>query len=182
MRYLLLILLMGVLPLNAQTENIPPKPSERKIHVVAVQRIFSKNYEGYKFKYSEFVDSSDDFIIPAGFSYSNYRLKEGTLKKRGFKSSDRFVLGAGLDGYIKIHEGIYAGVGLNIPFGYEKTRNLQDKTRGKFLIGFEANQGVRFIPWKELGFVFGINFNQHFINSDVISKEFGYELELGINF
>ncbi len=182
MRYILLILLMGALRLNAQTENTPPKPSERTIHIIAVQKTFSKNYQGYKFKYSEFVDSSDDFIIPAAFSCSSYSLKEGTLKKRGFKSSNRFVLGAGVDGYIKLHEGVYAGIGLNVPFGYEKTRNLQDNTRSKFLIGFEANQGLRFIPWKKLGFVFGINFNQHFINSDVLSKEIGYELELGINF
>ena len=181
MRYILFIFLVGILPLNAQTENTPGL-NKKTIHIVSVQKIFSKNYEGYKFKYSEFIDSSDDFIIPAGFSYSGYSLKEGTLKKRGFKSSNRFVLGAGVDGYIKLHEGIYAGIGLNVPFGYEKTRNLQDNTRSKFLIGFESNQGLRFIPWKELGLVFGVSFNQHFINSDVLSKEFGYELELGINF
>ena len=178
---LLLFLWMAFLPLYSQEERIA-NPKEKTIHIVSVQKIFSENYKGYTFQYSEFLDSSDDFIIPASFSFGNYRLKEETLQKKGFQLVDRFLLGAGADGYIKIWSGVYVGIGLHIPFGYERTRSFQDIIQHKFLIGLEANQGVRIMPWKELGLVFGINFNQHFCTSRVLSKELGYELEFGINF
>lgn len=87
-----------------------------------------------------------------------------------------------MGGFIKFYKGIYIGIGVNIPFGYETTRNSNNEKKSKFLIGFESKQGIRLIPWEELGIVLGINYKQYFINSNVLNRELNFELELGINF
>jgi len=182
MRCLFWLALFSMGFIHSQSPSTNTKKTPRTIHIVSYNTIFSKHYKGFKIKYSEFIDTEEDFIIPAVFSFNNYQLKSNILKSKGYKSSNQFLLGAGLDGFIKFYRGIYVGIGINIPFGYETTRNLSNKQQSKFLIGFESKQGIRLIPWKELGIVMGINYKQYFINSNVLNREFNLELELGINF
>lgn len=182
MRCLFWLTLFLVSSVHAQSPNISKKEAPRTIHIISYNTIFSKHYKGFKIKYSEFLDTEKDFIIPVGFSFNNYQLKSNVLKSKGYKSSNQFLLGAGLDGFIKFYKGIYVGVGVNIPFGYETTRSLNNEKKSKFLIGFESKQVIRLIPWEELGIVLGINYKQHFTNSNVLNRELNFELELGINF
>ncbi|AZJ33079.1 hypothetical protein MHM83_02335 [Tenacibaculum sp. Mcav3-52] len=167
---------------HAQNPSISNKKAPRTIHILSYNTVFSKHYKGFKIKYSEFSDTEEDFIIPTVFSFNNYQLKPNLLKSKGYKSFNQFLLGAGLDGFIKFYKGIYVGVGINVPFGYETTRGLNNEKKSKLLIGLESKQGIRLIPWEELGIVLGINYKQHFINSNVLNKEFNLELELGVNF
>ncbi|CAM1370929.1 conserved exported hypothetical protein [Tenacibaculum sediminilitoris] len=167
---------------HAQNPNISKKETPRTIHILSYNTIFSKHYKGFKIKYSEFLDIKEDFIIPVAFSFNNYQLKSNVLKSKGYKNFNQFLLGVGLDGFIKFYKGIYIGVGVNVPFGHETARGFNNEKKSKFLIGFESKQGIRLIPWEDLGIVLGVNYKQQFINSNVLNRELNFELELGINF
>ena len=146
------------------------------------KKVFSKHKEGWEISYISFTDSNEDFIIPLVMSYRQNSLKSKSLKNKGYKSVNSYTLSAGLDGYLKISPGIYANIALEMSSGFEKLKDLENNKKNNFLIGLSSKQGVKIIPWKEFGIVIGAGFFQQIQNSKVYKTDFGFELELGINF
>lgn len=160
----------------------PYVPLGKWFNLVTFKRVFDKNNEGWEISYIGFADSEKDFIVPFEISYGQFRAKSDLVRNRGYSSVDSYAFGPGFNGYIKIIPGVYADIGLNIPIGMEVLRDLENKKSNNFLIGIGANQGIKIIPWKEFGIVIGAGIFQQLQTSKVYKRNFGFELELGINF
>ncbi len=160
----------------------PYAPLGKWFNLVTFKRVFDKNNEGWEISYIGFADSEKDFIVPFEISYSQFRAKSDIVRNRGYSSVNSFAFGLGFNGYIKIIPGVYADIGLNIPIGMEVLRDLENKKSNNFLIGIGANQGIKIIPWEEFGIVIGAGIFQLLQTSKVYKRNFGFELELGINF
>jgi hypothetical protein len=147
--------------------------------------IFSKTsdkyFKGWNINYIGFSDSDDDFIIPFAFGYGQSKAKNNIVKERGYSSVDYYGLDSGLEGLLKIIPGCYANVGIQVPLGMEILKNLDGKKSHNFVIGIGAKQGIRIIPWKEYGIVFGAGFYQKFKTSKIHKTNFGFQFEVGVN-
>ncbi|WP_109097105.1 hypothetical protein [Aquimarina sp. AU58] len=150
--------------------------------MLTYRKIYSKHKEGWKMSYIGFADSDKDFIMPFVISYDKYSIKRSSLLNKNYTSVDAFSVGGGFDGYLKIIPGVYINIGIEVPLGLEITKKIEGKKQHNFLIGIGAKQGVKIIPWKEYGIVIGAGVFQQIQTSKVYTKNFGFELELGINF
>ncbi|MFS4467788.1 hypothetical protein [Maribacter sp. 2210JD10-5] len=157
-------------------------PLNRWFNLITFKRTLDKYENRWEVGYTGFTDSDNDFIIPFEISYGQSRAKTDRVRERGYSSIDTYALGSGFNGLIKIIPGVYVDIGLNIPLGIEVLRNLEDKKSNNFLVGVVASQGVKIIPWKEFGIVIGAGIFQQLQISKVYKRNFGFELELGINF
>ncbi|WP_128755280.1 hypothetical protein [Aquimarina sediminis] len=151
-------------------------------NILTYKRAYSKHTEGWKINYVGFADSDKDFIIPFVLSYDRYSIKPKSLKDKGYKSVNSYTLGGGFDGYLKVHPGVYLNLGIEIPIGIEISKTTKDKKNHNFLIGVGTKQGIKIIPWKDHGITIGAGLFQQIQTSKIYSKNFGFELELGINF
>ncbi|EZH76016.1 hypothetical protein ATO12_04295 [Aquimarina atlantica] len=150
--------------------------------MLTFKKVYSKHKEGWKISYIGFADSDKDFIMPFVLSYDRYSIKRKSLLDKNYRSVDAFSVGGGFDGYLKIIPGVYANIGLEVPLGLEITKNTEGKKQHNFLIGIGAKQGIKIIPWKNYGIVIGAGVFQQIQTSKVYTRNFGFELELGINF
>ncbi|WP_159090885.1 hypothetical protein [Aquimarina aquimarini] len=151
-------------------------------NMLTYKKVYSKHKEGWKISYIGFTDSDKDFIMPFVISYDRYSIKRSSLLNKNYTSVDAFSIGGGFDGYLKIIPGIYANISLEVPLGIEITKKTKGNKQHNFLIGIGARQGIKIIPWKEYGIVIGAGVFQQIQTSRVYTKNFGIELELGINF
>jgi hypothetical protein len=162
---------------------INSKPKLGKwFNMLTFKRILSNHNKGWKVNYIGFLDTDDDFILPFVLSYDQYSLKSDELIKKKYKSVDTYSIGVGFDGLIKISPGIYANFGINIPIGIETITSQANRKKGNSLIGVSTKQGIKIIPWKNYGIVIGAGLFQQIQTSKVYKTDFGFELELGINF
>ncbi|MFT7071532.1 hypothetical protein [Patiriisocius sp. Uisw_017] len=157
-------------------------PLGKWFNMLTFKRMTDRHNEGWNVSYTGFSDHEKDFIIPFVIGYGQSSAKSDAVKERGYNSVDSYALGFGFNGFIKIIPGIYADLGLNVPIGMEVLRDLENKKSNNFLIGLRANQGVKIIPWKDFGVVIGAGFFQQWQTSKVINRNYGFALELGINF
>ncbi len=160
----------------------PYIPLGKWYNILSIKRVLDKYNEGWEVAYTGFLDNEKDFIIPFEIAYSQSNAKSDLVKERNYSSVNAFTLGFGLNGYIKIVPGLYVDLGLNVPIGIEVLRDLQNKKSTNFLIGLTTHQGVKIIPWKGLGIVIGTGLFQRLQTSKIENRNFGFELELGINF
>jgi hypothetical protein len=160
----------------------PYLPLGKWFNIVSFKRMLDTYNEGWEVAYTGFLDSEKEFIIPFEIAYGQSRAKSNLVQKRGYSSVNSYSLGFGLNGYAKIATGIYLDLGLNVPMGLEVLRDLENKKISNFLIGLGAHQGVKIIPWKDFGIIIGAGLFQRFQTSKIINRNFGFELELGINF
>ncbi|WP_052158224.1 hypothetical protein [Lacinutrix jangbogonensis] len=158
------------------------KPLGKWFNMLTFKRVYDKYNEGWNISYTGFSDHEKDLIIPFIIGYSQSRSKSDIVQERGYSSVDSYALGFGFNGFIKITPGFYVDIGLNAPIGLEVLRDLEDKKSTHFLIGLSANQGVKIIPWKAFGIVIGAGIFQRWQNSEIINRNFGFQLELGLNF
>jgi len=157
-------------------------PLGKWFNMLTFKRVTDKYNEGWNVAYTGFSDSEKDLIIPFAIGYGQSSSKSDIVQERGYSSVDSYALGFGFNGFIKITPGVYVDLGLNAPIGMEVLRDLEDKKSTNFLIGISANQGVKIIPWKDFGIVIGAGVFQRWQTSKVINRNFGFQLELGINF
>jgi hypothetical protein len=157
-------------------------PLGKWFNILTFKRVIDKYNEGWNVSYTGFSDNDKDFIIPFVIGYGQSKSKSDIVQERGYRSVDSYALGFGFNGLIKIIPGVYVDLGLNVPIGIESLRDLEDKKSTNFLIGISANQGVKIIPWKDFGIVIGAGVFQRWQTSKVINRNFGFQLELGINF
>lgn len=157
-------------------------PLGRWFNLLTFKRTWGKHHHGWEVGYTGFADSDKNFIVPFEISYGQSSAKTDLLRERGYSSIDTYALGGGFNGLIKMTPGIYVDVGLHIPMGIEVLRDLEHKKSHNFLVGIGANQGVKIIPWEEFGIVIGAGIFQQLQTSKVYKRNFGFELELGINF
>ena len=157
-------------------------PLGKWINMLTFKRVTDKYNEGWNVAYTGFSDNDKDLIIPFVIGFGQSKSKSDIIQERGYNSVDSYALGFGFNGFIKITPGFYVDLGLNVPIGIEMLRDLEDKKSSNFLIGLSANQGVKIIPWKEYGIVIGAGVFQRWQTSKVINRNFGFALELGINF
>ena len=160
----------------------PYVPLGKWFNMLTFKKTTDKYSDGWNVAYTGFSDNEKDLIIPFVIGYGQSRATSNALQERGYSSANSFALGFGLSGYIKIIPGFYADLGLNVPIGMEFLRNLEDKKFTNFLIGIGTHQGVKVIPWQDFGIVIGAGLFQKWQTSKVTSKNYGFELELGINF
>jgi hypothetical protein len=158
------------------------KPLGKWFNLLTVKRVTDKYNEGWNVSYTGFSDNDKDLIIPFVLGYGQSKSKSDVVQERGYRSVESYALGFGFNGFIKITPGVYFDLGLNVPIGVEVLRDLEDKKSTHFLIGLSANQGVKIIPWKDFGMVIGAGVFQRWQTSKVINRNFGFQLELGINF
>tara|TARA_B100000809_G_scaffold251920_1_gene286001 strand:- start:23717 stop:24772 length:1056 start_codon:yes stop_codon:yes gene_type:complete len=157
-------------------------PLGKWFNMLTYKRLTDKYNEGWSVAYTGFSDHEKDLIIPFVINYGQSRAKSNIVQERGYRSVDSYALGFGFNGFLKITPGFYVDIGLNVPIGMEVLRDLQEKKSNNFLIGLSANQGVKIIPWKDFGIVIGAGVFQRWQTSKVINKNFGFQLEVGINF
>jgi len=157
-------------------------PLGKWFNMVTYKRVTDKYNEGWNVAYTGFSDHEKEFIIPFVIGYSQSRAKSNIVQERGYSSVDSYAFGFGFNGFLKISPGFYLDIGINVPIGLEVLRDLQEKKSNNFLIGLGANQGVKIIPWKDFGIVIGAGIFQRWQTSKVINRNFGFQLELGINF
>ncbi|QYJ68397.1 hypothetical protein [Flavobacterium litorale] len=157
-------------------------PLNRWFNLLIFKKTSDKHHNGWEVGYTGFTDSDSNFIIPFEISYGQSRAKTDRVRERGYSSIDTYAFGSGFSGLIKIIPRVYVDIGLNIPIGMEVLRDLEHKKSHNFLIGVGASQGVKIIPWKEFGIVIGAGISQQLQTSKVYKRNFGFELELGINF
>jgi hypothetical protein len=157
-------------------------PLGKWFNMLTFKRMTDKYNEGWNVSYTGFSDHEKDLIIPFVIGYGQSRAKSDIVQERGYSAADSYALGFGFNGYIKITPGVYFDLGLSVPIGMEVLRDLEDKKPTNFLIGLRANQGVKIIPWKEYGIVIGASLFQQWQTSKVINRNFGFALEIGVNF
>ncbi len=160
----------------------PYVPLGKWFNIISFKRVLDRYNEGWEVAYTGFLDSEKDFIIPFVIGYGQSRAKSNIVQERGYRSVDSYALGLGFNGYLKITPGVYLDIGLNVPIGMEVLRDLEDKKSTNFLIGLRTNQGVKIIPWKDFGIVIGAGLFQRWQTSKTENINFGFELEVGINF
>lgn len=157
-------------------------PLGKWFNMLTFKRMTDRYNEGWNVAYTGFSDHDKDLIIPFVIGYGQSRATSDIVQERGYSSVDSYSFGFGLHGYIKITPGFYVDLGLNVPIRMEVLRDLEEKKATNFLIGLRANQGVKIIPWKDFGIVVGAGIFQRWQTSKVINRNFGFQLELGINF
>lgn len=157
-------------------------PLGKWFNMLTFKRMTDKYNEGWNVSYTGFSDHEKDLIIPFVIGYGQSRAKSDIVRERGYSFADSYNLGFGFNGYVKITPGVYFDLGLSVPIGLEVLRDLEDRKSTNFLIGLRANQGVKIIPWKEYGIVIGAGLFQQWQTSKVINRNFGFALEIGINF
>lgn len=160
----------------------PYIPLGKWFNMLTYKRLSDTYNEGWNVAYTGFSDHEKELIIPFVLSYGQSRAKSNIVEERGYSSVDSYAFGFGFNGFLKISPGFYLDIGVNIPIGLEVLRDLQEKKSNNFLIGLGANQGVKIIPWKDFGIVIGAGIFQRWQTSKVINRNFGFQLELGINF
>ena len=160
----------------------PYTPLGEWFDMVTFKRTIDRYNLGWNISYTGFSDSDKDLIVPFIIGYGQSRAKSDLVKERGYNSVDSYALGFGFNGYIKIVPGLYIDIGLNVPVGMEVLRDLENKRSTNFLIGIRAKQGVKIIPWKDFGIVIGASLFQQWQTSKLINRNFGFALEVGINF
>ena len=176
--------------INTGTVNFMPdvatykaySPLGKWFNMLTYKRLADRYNEGWNVAYTAFSDHEKELIIPFVINYGQSRAKSNIVQERGYNSVDSYAFGFGFNGFLKISPGFYLDIGINVPIGMEVLRDLQEKKSNSFLIGLGANQGVKLIPWKDFGIVIGAGIFQRWQTSKVINKNFGFQLELGINF
>ncbi|MBW1299009.1 hypothetical protein [Aquimarina litoralis] len=180
--YLVLLFLCSGLVSFSQETIEDETAKEIWYDIFNFRKLYSNNYIGWKASYIGFTDSDDDFIIPLEISFGQTKAKPHILARKGYKVADAYNISPGFNGLLKIHPGVYLELGLNVPIGIEKLVNLEDQKSHRFLVGLSANQGIKIIPWKNYGIVMGISVFQNVQTSRVYKTNFGFGLELGVNF
>jgi hypothetical protein len=150
--------------------------------MVTYKRMTDRYNEAWNVSYTGFLDSENDLIIPFSIGYGQSTAKSDIVKERGYNSASAFALGFGLNGFIKIIPGLYVDLGLNIPLGIEFLRDLENRKSKNVLIGIAAHQGIKIIPWEDFGIVIGAGIFQRWQTSMIEKRNFGFVLEVGINF
>jgi hypothetical protein len=150
--------------------------------MVTYKRMTDRYNEAWNVSYTGFLDSEKDLIIPFSIGYGQSTAKSDIVKERGYNSASAFALGFGLNGFIKIIPGLYVDLGLNIPLGIEFLRDLENRKSKNVLIGIAAHQGIKIIPWEDFGIVIGAGIFQRWQTSMIEKRNFGFVLEVGINF
>ncbi len=165
------------------TENENKTQLDKWYNIITYRHILTSTYhEGWAVGYTGFLDSDKGFIIPYEINFEQYRVKGDFTRERGFEYLDSYMLRPGLYGYKKVIPSVYGALGINIPIGIEAIKEFENNEYYKFLIGIGASQGIKIIPWKNFGFVFGVEFFQQIQNSEIYTTDIGFELILGINF
>jgi len=176
----------GILDTDSSTKNASTYetyiPLGKWINMLTFKRVTDRYNQGWNVAYTGFSDNDKDLIIPFIIAYGQTRAKSDIVKEREYNSVDSYALGFGFNGLIKITPGVYVDLGLNVPVGMEVLRDLENKKSTNFLIGISANQGVKLIPWKDFGIVIGAGIFQRWQTSKVINRNFGFALEIGVNF
>jgi hypothetical protein len=167
-------------PEKAAFENYVPLG--KWFDMLTIKRMTDTYNDTWNISYTGFSDQETGFIIPFVIGYSQTRAKSDIIQERGYSSVDSYALGFGFNGFIKITSGLYVDLGINVPIGMELLRNLENKKSSNFLIGLSTHQGIKIIPWQDSGIVFGAGVFQRWQTSKVINRNFGFALELGINF
>ncbi|UII75724.1 hypothetical protein LV716_15900 [Flagellimonas sp. HMM57] len=152
-------------------------------NLVTLKGMRSTNFEGYGVSYTGFVDSKKGLIKPYETSFEVTWTRPGVAEENGYKDVNSYVFRPELYFFYKrIVTGVYATASANIPIGYEIAEDLDGDNSFNFIIGAGASQGIRIMPWKRKGLVFGVDFFQQFETSKVFRTDFGLELVLGVNF
>lgn len=153
-------------------------------NIISYRQILTSTYhKGWALGYTGFLDSDKGFIVPYELNFEQYVVKGDFAAEQGFEYVDSYVLRPGLFGYKKIVPGIYGAVGIHLPVGIEAAKMLDnEEEKYRFLIGIGASQGVKIIPWKRNGIVFGIEFFQQIQNSEIYTRDIGLEFSIGVNF
>jgi hypothetical protein len=160
----------------------PYVPLGKWFNMLTFKKTKDKYSDGWNVAYTGFSDHEKDLIIPFVIGYGQSRATSNVLQERRYSSANSFSFGFGLSGYIKLMPGIYADLGVNVPVGIEFLKNLEDKKSTNFLIGVGTHQGVKIIPWQDFGIVIGAGLFQRWQTSKITKENYGFELELGINF
>ena len=166
----------------SEASFVPYVPLSKWFNMLTFKKTTDRHSEGWNVAYTGFSDNEKDLIIPFVLGYGQSKSTSNVLQERGYSSASSFALGFGLSGYIKIIQGLYVDLGLNVPLGMEFLRDLEDKQSTNFLIGVGTHQGVKIIPWQDYGIVIGAGLFQRWQTSNVTNKNLGFELELGVNF
>ncbi|MEO1023150.1 MAG: hypothetical protein AAFW89_11460 [Bacteroidota bacterium] len=152
-------------------------------NLVTLKAIRSRYLEGYGISYTGFVDNSKGLIRPYETSFEIAWARPDVAEDNGFNHVNSFVFRPELYFfYKKLFQGTYASMSANVPVGFELLEDLEGKNSVNFVIGVGASQGLRFIPWRKKGIVFGADVLQQLETSKVYRFDLGIELVLGFNF
>ncbi len=180
--YILLTIALVVAPFLAKAQTPSDSAMTERIHMVTYTKNFSKRYEGWSIQYREFDGGTDEFVIPITLSFGSTRIDQTLLEKKDIASLDTYSLGLGFDGYERLGKGTYLNLGLGAMAGLESIETTKQQNINRFLIGGTSKIGLLFVPFQELGLVFGANALGRLSNSKAVRYDLGLSLEVGINF
>ncbi len=152
-------------------------------NLITIKGVRSRFFEGYGVTYTGFVDRKKGFIRPYETSFEVTWARPGVAEENGFAEVNSFIFRPELYFvYKRLFKGVYASLSGNIPVGYELLERENGDNAFNFVIGIGSSQGLRFVPWRNKGVVFGADFFQQFETSKVYRFDLGFEAVLGINF
>jgi hypothetical protein len=154
----------------------------KTIYIVGYQKLFSKHYNGWNISYKEVKDTLNVFTIPVGFSFGKRSLKESSLQEMELESLDNLSAGFGFNGYEQLIEGFFLNLGIGTNIGAEFSKPLASDKSSNFFISGNSKIGFLWVPSKELGITIGSSIFGSLSNSRFIKRDWGVNVEIGINF
>ncbi|WKN41165.1 hypothetical protein [Tunicatimonas pelagia] len=177
-----LTITLVIAPFLAKAQTSLDSATVDNIHMLTYTKTFSKHYQGWSIQYREFDGSTDEFVIPITLSFGSARIDQALLEKKDIASLDTYSLGLGFDGYERLGKGTYLNLGLGTIVGLESIETTKQQRIDRFLIGGTSKIGLLFVPFQELGLVFGANALGRLSNSRAVRYDLGLSLEVGVNF
>ena len=154
----------------------------KTIYIVGYQKQLSQHYDGYSISFKEVKDTLNVFTIPLVYSFGNSSLKKSSLQKMNLESLDNITVGLGFNGYEQLIKGFFFNLGIGTKIGSEISQTLVNDKFRNFHISGNSNIGFLWIPSKELGITIGSSLFGSLSNSKYINKDWGVNVEIGINF
>lgn len=182
LKYLFLFFYMAFSSIQGYAQSTSKISNAKTLYIIGYQKQFSQHYDGYSISFKEVKDTLNVFTIPLVYSFGNSSLKKTSLKKMNLESLDNITVGLGFNGYEQLIKGFFLNLGIGTKIGSEISQTLANDKSRNFLISGNSNIGFLWVPSKELGITIGSSLFVSLSNSKYINKDWGVNLEIGINF
>lgn len=182
LKYLILFFSVTLINIQGYAQTTAAVSSAKTIYIVGYKKQFSQHYTGWSISYKEIKDSLNVFTIPFAYSFEKSSLKKSSLQKMNLESLDNISVGLGFDGYEQLIKGFFLNLGIGTKIGSEISQTLANDKSRNFLISGNSNIGFLWVPSKELGITIGPSLFGSLSNSKYINKDWGVNVEIGINF
>ena len=169
-------------PIDAAAHPPSDSLAPEQMHMITYRHVFSHNHQRWSLQYRAFEKQAEGFVLPITFSIGHTFHRSDLLRNRGIEDVDTYALGLGFDGYEHLLGGLYVNLGLGVAPGVESIFWQKGDQETRFLIEGTANVGLLYVPFPDLGVVFGFTVLGKLSNSKALGHSIGFGVEVGVNF